>query len=89
MRYIYLDRQNRNTTRRESDIDQSSLGGGCILDLRVSEDVAPEAGSLMSIVDLNDGELLHELVVDLELVLLELRDYLLPQIDSDDLDKSL
>jgi hypothetical protein len=43
----------------------------------------------MSIVDLNDGELLHELVVDLELVLLELRDYLLPQIDSDDLDKSL
>ncbi len=50
----------------------------------VCEDLAPEASGLMSIVDLDHSELLHQLVVDLQLVLLELGNHLLSQIDGQD-----
>ena len=41
----------------------------------------------MSIVDLHAGELLHELMVDLQLFLLELGNGLLAQINCDDVNQ--
>jgi hypothetical protein len=49
--------------------------------MRVLEHSGPEGGSLMCVVDLNDSELLHKLVVNLELLLLELRNNLFSQVD--------
>ena len=57
-----------------------------IFDLGVGEDVAPEAGGLMRIIDFDHGELLHELVVDLQFVLLKLGDDLLTEVDRDQRD---
>ena len=49
--------------------------------MRILEHSGPEGGSLMRVVDLNDSELLHKLVVNLELLLLELRNNLFSQVD--------
>ena len=43
----------------------------------------------MSVVDLDHSELLHKLVIDLQLVLFEGWDDLLAEVDSNDRDKSL
>ena len=40
----------------------------------------------MCVIDLDHGELLHQFVVDLELLLLELGDDLLAQVDGQDRD---
>jgi len=64
----------------------SSLAAGSGLDLRVLEDGRPEVGSLVCVIDLDHGELLHQFVVDLELLLLELGDDLLAQVDGQDRD---
>ena len=65
----------------------SDLDGG-ILDVGVGEDVGPEGGSLVGVVDFHHCELLHELLVDLQLVLLELGDDLLAEVDRHDVDQN-
>jgi len=50
-------------------------------DVRVGQYLTPEASDLMGIVDLHHIELLDDLMINLDLLLLELRNYLLTQVD--------
>ncbi len=65
----------------------SFLGG--ILDVGIVEDSAPETSHLVRVIDLYDCELLHEFSVDFELVLLELRNDLFPQVNRHNLQQRL
>jgi hypothetical protein len=59
----------------------------CIFNIRIDENIAPKTGSLMSIVDLHNSELLHELMIYFEFLLSEERNYLLSQINGNDINE--
>ena len=55
----------------------------CCLDVWVRQDLAPETGDLMRIVDLHDVELLDNFLVNLQPSLFEWWHNLLSQVDRD------
>ena len=55
-----------------------------VLDVRVLEYIGPKAGDLMRIVDLHHVELLHNLLINLDLSALESWDHFLAQVDGQD-----
>jgi hypothetical protein len=55
-----------------------------LLDVRVKQDLGPEASNLMGVVNLHDVKLLDNLVVDLNLAALESRNDFLTKVDSED-----
>ena len=61
-------------------LSDSEIGVG---DVRSLEDIAPEAGKLMAVVDLNDMELLYNARVKAHLLLLEAREYGLSDVNSE------
>ena len=71
----------------DDDISFLSSFDSGIFHIRVRQHIAPKTSSLVSIVDLHDSELLHKFVIDLEFLLLELRDYLFSKVNSDDVDQ--
>lgn len=61
-------------------LSDSEVGVG---DIGSLEDIAPEAGKLMAVVDLNDMELLYNARVKAHLLLLEAREYGLSDVNSE------
>lgn len=61
----------------------------CVCNLRCLEDCAPEAGKLMTVVDLYNVELLHDARVQAHFFCLKAREDLLAKVDSNAIVKLL
>jgi len=66
-------------THRSLDVDE--IG---VVDLGDFENLGPEAGKLMAVIDLDDVELLDDARVQLQLVVLEGGSHLATKIDTQD-----
>ena len=66
-----------------------SLQDVCVLDGGRLEDLRPEAGELMAVVDLHDVELLQNLRVQTHLVVFKLREHLLTKVKAKDVEQAL
>ncbi len=83
--YVHLRQSHKETCGRLSSLFFIfSLGGSniCVCNMRCLEDCAPEAGQLMTIVDLYNVELLHDARIQTHFLCLKAREDLLAKVDS-------